>query len=315
MFDILTIGEILIDLTQSGISENGIPIYNANPGGAPANVAVAASRLGASAAFIGKVGNDAYGEFLCETLEKNNVNTDGVVVDNSANTTLAVVSVNERGERDFAFYRKNSADTLLSENEIIDQQLGNTHILHFGSVSLTDEPSRTATLSAVRRARALGATITYDPNYRQRLWNSEAEAVEQMKKPLSFVDILKVSDEEILLICETDNIEEAARQLCEKYGITLVLVTLGAKGAYYRFKDYDGVVPGVKVTVADTNGAGDTFFGAFLSRMAYMKKYNPSKLSKEDIKQFLVFANRAAAITTSRSGAIPAMPTLDEVVD
>lgn len=315
MFDILTIGEILIDLTQSGISENGIPIYNANPGGAPANVAVAASRLGASAAFIGKVGNDAYGEFLCETLEKNNVNTDGVVVDNSANTTLAVVSVNERGERDFAFYRKNSADTLLSENEITDQQLSNTHILHFGSVSLTDEPSRTATLSAVKRARALGATITYDPNYRQRLWNSEAEAVEQMKKPLSFGDILKVSDEEIPLICETDNIEEAARQLCEKYGITLVLVTLGAKGAYYRFKDYDGVVPGVKVTVADTNGAGDTFFGAFLSRMAYMKKYNPSKLSKEDIKQFLVFANRAAAITTSRSGAIPAMPTLDEVVD
>lgn len=315
MFDILTIGEILIDLTQSGISENGIPIYNANPGGAPANVAVAASRLGASAAFIGKVGNDAYGEFLCETLEKNNVNTDGVVVDNSANTTLAVVSVHERGERDFAFYRKNSADTLLSENEIIDQQLGNTHILHFGSVSLTDEPSRTATLSAVRRARALGATITYDPNYRQRLWNSEAEAVEQMKKPLPLVDILKVSDEEILLICETDNIEEAARQLCKKYGIALVLVTLGAKGAYYRFKDYDGVVPGVKVTVADTNGAGDTFFGAFLSRMAYMKKYNPSTLSKEDIKQVLAFANRAAAITTSRSGAILAMPTLDEVVD
>ena len=315
MFDILTIGEILIDLTQSGISENGIPIYNANPGGAPAIVAVAASRLGASAAFIGKVGNDAYGEFLCETLEKNNVNTDGVVVDNSANTTLAVVSVNERGERDFAFYRKNSADTLLSENEITDQQLSNTHILHFGSVSLTDEPSRTATLSAVRRARALGATITYDPNYRQRLWNSEAEAVEQMKKPLSLVDILKVSDEELLLICETDNIAEAARQLCEKYGIALVLVTLGAKGAYYRFKDYDGVVPGVKVTVADTNGAGDTFFGAFLSRMAYMKKYNPSTLSKEDIKQVLAFANRAAAITTSRSGAIPAMPTLDEVVD
>lgn len=313
MFDILTVGEILIDLTQSGISENGIPIYSANPGGAPANVAVAASRLGASAAFIGKVGNDAYGGFLRETLEKNNVNTDGVVVDNSANTTLAVVSVNENGERGFAFYRKNSADTLLSENEITDRQLSNTHILHFGSVSLTDEPSRTATLSAVRRARALGATITYDPNYRASLWNSEAQAVEQMKKPLSFVDILKVSDEEIPLICGTDNIEEAAKQLCEQYDIKLVLVTLGAKGAYYRFKDMGGVAEGVKVTVADTNGAGDTFFGAFLSRLAHMKKYNPSELSKEDIKQALAFANRAAAITTSRSGAIPAMPTLDEV--
>lgn len=315
MIDILTVGEILIDLTQSGVSENGIPIYSANPGGAPANVAVAASRLGASAAFIGKVGNDAYGGFLLKTLNNNNVNTDGVIIENSANTTLAVVSVNEMGERDFAFYRKNSADTLLSENEITDQQLGNTRILHFGSVSLTDEPSRTATLSAVSRAKTFGATITYDPNYRARLWNSEAEAVEQMKKPLSIVDILKVSDEEIPLICGTDNIEEAARQLCVQYDIALVLVTLGAKGAYYRFKDYEGVVPGVKVTVADTNGAGDTFFGAFLSRMAHMKKYNPSKLSKEDIMQALAFANRAAAITTSRSGAIPAMPTLDEVGD
>lgn len=315
MFDILTVGEILIDLTQSGVSENGIPLYSANPGGAPANVAVAASRLGASAAFIGKVGNDAYGRFLFKTLNENNVNTDGVIVDNSANTTLAVVSVNNMGERDFAFYRKNSADTLLAENEITDQQLSNTHILHFGSVSLTDEPSRTATLSAVKRAKSFGATITYDPNYRARLWNSEAQAVEQMKNPLSLVDILKVSDEEIPLICETDNIEEAAKQLCEQYDIKLVLVTLGSKGAYYRFKDCDGVVPGVKVTVADTNGAGDTFFGAFLSRMAYMKKYNPSKLSKEAIKQALAFANRAAAITTSRSGAIPAMPTLDEVGD
>ena len=259
MFDILTVGEILIDLTQSGVSENGIPLYSANPGGAPANVAVAASRLGASAAFIGKVGNDAYGGFLLKTLNENNVNTDGVIVDNSANTTLAVVSVNEMGERDFAFYRKNSADTLLSENEITDQQLCDTHILHFGSVSLTDEPSRTATLSAVKRAKSLGATITYDPNYRARLWNSEAEAVEQMKNPLSLVDILKVSDEEIPLICGTDNIEEAARQLCEQYDIKLVLVTLGAKGAYYRFKDMGCVVPGVKVTVADTNGAGDTF--------------------------------------------------------
>ena len=313
MFDILTVGEILIDLTQSGVSENGIPIYSANPGGAPANVAVAASRLGASAAFIGKVGNDAYGKFLLKTLKINNVNTDGVIVSNSANTTLAVVSVNEKGERGFAFYRKNSADTLLSENEITDKQLGNTHILHFGSVSLTDEPSRTATLSAVKRAKALGATITYDPNYRASLWNSEAEAVKQMKNPLSLVDVLKVSDEEIPLICRTDNIEEAAKQLCERYDIKLVLVTLGAKGAYYRFKDMTGIAEGINVTVADTNGAGDTFFGAFLSRMAHIKKYNPSELSEEDIKQALAFANRAAAITTSRSGAIPAMPNLDEV--
>ena len=313
MFDITTVGEILIDLTQTGISDNGIPIYTANPGGAPANVAVAASKLGANTAFIGKVGNDAYGKLLCDTLKKYNVSTDGVITDKSANTTLAVVSVNENGERSFAFYRKNSADTLLSENEIIDLQLRNTHILHFGSVSLTAEPSRTATISAVKRAKSFGAVISYDPNYRESLWSSLDEAVEQMKKPLDLVDILKVSDEELPLISGKTDVEDGAKYLCDKYNIKLVLVTLGAKGAYYRFKDCAGIVDGVSVTVADTNGAGDTFFGAFLSRMVYMEKYNPSDLTEDEIKDMLAFSNNAAAITTSRSGAIPAMPTIGEI--
>ena len=313
MFDITTVGEILIDLTQTGISDNGIPIYTANPGGAPANVAVAASKLGANTAFIGKVGNDAYGKLLCDTLKKYNVSTDGVITDKSANTTLAVVSVNENGERSFAFYRKNSADTLLSENEIIDLQLRNTHILHFGSVSLTAEPSRTATISAVKRAKSFGAVISYDPNYRESLWSSLDEAVEQMKKPLDLVDILKVSDEELPLISGKTDVKDGAKYLCDKYNIKLVLVTLGAKGAYYRFKDCAGIVDGVSVTVADTNGAGDTFFGAFLSRMVYMGKYKPSDLTEDEIKDMLAFSNNAAAITTSRSGAIPAMPTIGEI--
>ena len=313
MFDITTVGEILIDLTQTGISDKGIPIYNANPGGAPANVAVAASKLGAKTAFIGKVGNDSFGRFLCDTLQKYNVSTDGVITDKSANTTLAVVSVNENGERSFAFYRKNSADTLLSENEIIDLQLRNTHILHFGSVSLTAEPSRTATISAVKRAKSFGAVISYDPNYRESLWSSLDEAVEQMKKPLDLVDILKVSDEELPLISGKTDVKDGAKYLCDKYNIKLVLVTLGARGAYYRFKDCAGIVDGVSVTVADTNGAGDTFFGAFLSRMAYMEKYNPSELTEDEIKDMLAFSNNAAAITTSRSGAIPAMPTIGEI--
>lgn len=313
MFDITTVGEILIDLTQTGISDNGIPIYTANPGGAPANVAVAASKLGSKTAFIGKVGNDAYGKLLCDTLKIYNVNIDGVITDKSANTTLAVVSVNENGERSFAFYRKNSADTLLSEYEIIDLQLRNTHILHFGSVSLTAEPSRTATISAVKRAKSFGAVISYDPNYRESLWSSLDEAVEQMKKPLDLVDILKVSDEELPLISGKTDVEDGAKYLCDKYNIKLVLVTLGAKGAYYRFKDCSGIVDGVSVTVADTNGAGDTFFGAFLSRMAHMGKYNPSDLTEDEIKDMLAFSNNAAAITTSRSGAIPAMPTIGEI--
>ena len=170
MKDIVTVGEILIDLTFSG-RENDIPVYTANPGGAPANVAVAAARLGAKTAFIGKVGDDYYGELLRKTLEKNNVDTSFMLTDSSARTTLAVVSLSETGERSFSFYRKNCADTLLSS-------------LHFGSVSLIDEPSRSATLFAAKKAKELGAAVTYDPNYRANLWNSEQEAVGQMMSVL-----------------------------------------------------------------------------------------------------------------------------------
>jgi fructokinase len=313
MIDITAVGEILIDLTQNGINDNGIPVYNANPGGAPANVAVAGAKLGAKTAFIGKIGDDSYGEFLCKTLKENNVDTKGLIVDKKSNTTLAIVSVNENGERSFSFYRKNCADTLLAENEITDEQLKNTHILHFGSVSLTDEPARTAIISAAKRGKAFGATISYDPNYRANLWNNPQEAIEQMKKPLDMVDILKISDEELPLVSSSESLEDGTKYLYEKYNIPLILVTLGENGAYYRFKDITGQVDGFKVKVADTNGAGDTFFGAFLSQMVYKNKFHPSELSKDEIEEILIFANRAASITTSRSGAIPAMPTLDEV--
>ena len=314
MFDILTIGEMLIDLTQTGVSDQGIPVYTAFPGGAPANVAVAAAKLGASTAFIGKVGNDAFGKLLVDTVKNNGVNADGMIVTDTANTTLAVVSLQQSGERDFAFYRKGFADTQLSESGIADDTLKNTHILHFGSVSMTEDPSRTATFNSALRAKNMGATITYDPNYRASLWDSLDDALVQMKMPLSIVDILKISDEELPLIADTDDPEEGTKLLSERYGIPLILLTLGAKGAYYRFGDCTGLCEGVKVKVADTNGAGDTFFGAFLSGMARLGKYKPSELSEDEIRELVIFANKAASITTSRSGAIPAMPTLDEVM-
>lgn len=314
MFDILTIGEMLIDLTQTGVSDQGIPVYTAFPGGAPANVAVAAAKLGASTAFIGKVGDDAFGKLLVDTVKNNGVNADGMIVTDTANTTLAVVSLQQSGERDFAFYRKGFADTQLSESEISDDTLKNTHILHFGSVSMTEDPSRTATFNSALRAKNMGATITYDPNYRASLWDSLDDALVQMKMPLSIVDILKISDEELPLIADTDDPEEGTKLLSERYGIPLILLTLGAIGAYYRFGDCTGLCEGVKVKVADTNGAGDTFFGAFLSGMARLGKYKPSELSEDEIRELVIFANKAASITTSRSGAIPAMPTLDEVM-
>ena len=312
MKDIVTVGEILIDLTYSE-RKNGVPLYTANPGGAPANVAVAAARLGAQTAFIGKVGRDYFGDFLRQTLVDNGVDASGMLSDEDARTTMAVVSVSETGERGFSFYRRNCADVLLRSEEISLDMLSDTHFLHFGSVSLTDEPSRSATVFAAEKAKEFGATVTYDPNYRANLWKNEAQAVEQMKSVLGKVDILKISDEELPLLTGTKDCEEGTRQLRERYGIPLILLTLGADGAFYRRGDETGKADGFKVKVADTNGAGDTFFGAFLSRMAALGIYRPADLSSEQLYESVRTANLAASITTSRHGAIPAMPDLKEL--
>jgi fructokinase len=307
MIDITAIGEILIDLTQTGTDPRGIPQFSANPGGAPANVAVAASRLGKSTAFLGKVGKDGYGRYLRSVLEENRVDTSGLVEDEKALTTLAVVTVDSTGERSFTFYRENTADVRLKPEECV---LPETKVLHFGSVSLTAEPSRTATLETVKRAKKQGVLISYDPNYRANLWDNEAHAVEEMKAPLALADIIKVSDEELLLLTGTSDLEEGSKQLAS-LGISLVLVTLGENGAYFRYGEYSGQVPGVSVTVADTNGAGDTFFGAMLAQIT--ARDGLSGLTQEQLHTMVQKANQAAALTTSRSGAIPAMPWLDEL--
>lgn len=310
MIDITAVGEILIDLTQSGVNELGIPVFAANPGGAPANLAVAASRLGASAAFIGKVGADSFGAFLRNTLVENQVDVSGMVTDPKNRTTLAVVAVDKTGERTFSFYRDPSADVNLKAEEISDEQLKNTKFLHFGSVSLTTDPARSATLHAAKTAKGYGAVISYDPNYRASLWSDEATAVERMLEPLPMVDVLKVSDEELPLLTGTDDLEAGSKNLADK-GITLVLVTLGANGAYYRFHGKTGHVPGMKVKVGDTNGAGDTFFGATLAQLSRFECLDD--VTAEDLERILTVSNKAAGITTSRHGAIPAMPTYSEV--
>ena len=307
--DILTIGEVLIDLTQTGRDEKGIPQFAANPGGAPANLAVAASRLGAKTAFIGKVGADGFGRYLSDVLTQNGVDASGVAVDRQHPTTMAVVSVDASGERDFSFYRGANADVMLSSEDIPDAALEGAKIVHFGSVSLTADPSRSATLDAVRRAKAMGKTITYDPNYRANLWPDQDTAVAQMKAPLDLVDILKVSDEELPLLTGTTDCESGTAQLAA-HGIGLIFVTLGPDGVFYRMGDKTGHVAGVPCKVGDTNGAGDTFFGAALSKLC---KEDLPALTVEKLEGILAFANKAASITTSRHGAIPAMPTLAEM--
>lgn len=310
MTDITAIGEVLIDLTQSGRTEQGIPRYDANPGGAPANLAVAAARLGAKTAFVGRVGRDSYGDFLRRTLEENGVDVSGLSVDDVQHTTLAIVSLDEKGERSFSFYRDPSADVNLRLEDVPEALLADTRVLHFGSVSLTAEPSRSATLESAKLAKGRGAWISYDPNYRASLWRDEETAIRQMQEPLPLVDILKISDEELPLLTGLSDPERGSARLAEK-GIKLILVTLGAEGAFYRFGGRTGHVPGVKVTVGDTNGAGDTFFGALLSRL--VRKDSLEDLTREELETMIAFANKAASVTTSRHGAIPAMPTLTEM--
>ena len=304
--DIVTIGEVLIDLTQTGKDERGIPQFAANPGGAPANLAVAAARLGAQTAFIGKVGADAFGRYLKEVLAENKVDVSGMAVDADYPTTIAVVSVDATGERNFS---SANADVMLSKEDISEGALKAAKIVHFGSVSLTADPSRTATLDAAARAKKLGAVITYDPNYRADLWKNKEDAIAQMKAPLPLVDILKVSDEELPLLTGTTDCENGTAQLAQN-GIQLIFVTLGANGVFYRFGEKTGHVAGVPCKVGDTNGAGDTFFGAALSKLC---KEELDTLTVDKLESILAFANKAASITTSRHGAIPAMPALEEI--
>ena len=309
MKDIVAIGEVLIDLTQKGTDELGVGQYAANPGGAPANLAVAAARLGAETAFIGKVGADVFGSYLRRVLEENGVDITGMLTDAHEHTTLAVVSVDGTGERSFSFYRDPSADVNLQAEEIPAALLRDTRVLHFGSVSLTAEPARSATLYAAKTARENGCLVSYDPNYRESLWHSREEAVAQMKAALPLCDILKISDEELPLLTGTNDPAEGSRQLSD-LGIRLIFVTLGADGAFYRMGEHTGSVPGIRVKVGDTNGAGDTFFGAALSKLV---REDLDTLTPERLAEIAAFANKAASITTSRHGAIPAMPRLEEI--
>lgn len=313
MTDIWTLGEVLIDMTQSGSDENGNGQFTAYPGGAPANVAVAAARLGAKAGFIGKVGDDAFGRFLADTLKKENVDVSGLFACEDVPTTMALVSVAPDGERDFSFYRNPGADTQLTADEARAVLADNpdAKIIHVGSLSMTDEPSREACETAVKYAREKGMMVSYDPNYRAALWDSEERAVNMMKSLLPYADILKVSDEEMVMLTGTDDPEEGSR-LLSQYGPALVLVTLGSQGVFARYGEHTEAVPGIQVTVADTNGAGDTFLGAVLGRIT-KEGCRPEELAPEVLKEIVIYANKAAALTCTRHGAIPAMPYASEM--
>ncbi len=310
--NIVTAGELLVDLTQTGADENEIPCYAANPGGAPANVAVAASLMGCKTAFIGKVGNDSFGKMLINVLKSKNVDISGICFDENHPTTMAVVSVDPRGERSFSFYRKDCADVSLECEEADLSLIDNCDIFHFGSVSLTDEPSKSTVKFLVEYAYSKNKIISYDPNYRPLLWNDKAASIAEMRSLLKFVDIIKVSDDEAFMLTGKSGVCEAAEVLL-KEGIKIVLVTMGEKGAYYLSEYADGFVQAFTGKVADTNGAGDTFLGAFLSEITDFNSL--CKNFGNSLENSVRFACGAAGLSTTKCGAIPSMPGREQTLN
>lgn len=310
-YDIAAFGELLIDFTWQGTNAEGQTLFAQNPGGAPANVLVAAERLGARCAFLGKVGADMHGEFLREVLEAEGIETKGMLLDEKYFTTLAFVNVAPDGERTFSFARKPGADTQMRTEEMNGDILENSHIFHVGSLSLTAEPSRETTYYAVRHAKEKGSIISYDPNYRASLWDKEETAKKYMRSLVPFVDVMKISDEETALLMDANEVEKAA-EILYRQGVKVVVVTLGKDGSYVYGRDGGLRVPGFASRVADTNGAGDSFWGGFLYKLNKSGK-RPEELEKEELEEFVRFGNAVASLCVEGKGAIPAMPGLAQV--
>lgn len=309
---ITALGEILIDYTPLPDSDAGMAVFEQNPGGAPANVLTCAAKLGRRTAFIGKVGDDIQGRFLVDTLKKTGIDTRALRVDGRYFTTLAFVKLAPNGERSFSFARKPGADTQLSPEELDRELISHSDILHFGSLSLTDEPARDTTMEAVHLARQSGAIIAYDPNYRPLLWASKEEAMEQMRSPLPLVDLLKVSDDEVELLTDCADSQTGAEKLVQ-LGLRCVVVTIGNQGALVATKDGSVMVPGFPTRAVDTTGAGDSFWGGFLTRISESGK-PLDQITFQDFQLFARFGNATASLCVEKRGAMPAMPCREEVL-
>ena len=311
MNDITALGEYLIDFTPCGTSEGGQRIFEQNPGGAPVNVLTAISKLNLSTAFIGKVGNDMHGRFLKDILIKEGIKTEGLVLSDDVFTTLAFVALDEHGDRDFSFARKPGADTMLTKEEVNTDLIRNSKLFHIGSLSLTDNPAREATIFALETAKEAGCTISYDPNYRAPLWTSKETAKNTMQSVVSYMNIMKISDEETDLLTPYHEPDKAAAFLISQ-GVSVVAVTLGKDGCYVCTKDGGKTVPGFVSKVVDTTGAGDSFWGGFLYQYLQSGK-TFSEITTEDAASFAKFANAVASCCVEGRGGIPSMPTLDKV--
>jgi fructokinase len=309
---ICTFGELLIDVTPYGISDKGYPVCEFNPGGAPANVAVALTNLGIEASFIGQVGDDYYGRFLKRVLDEKGVDTLGLKLSPAYPTSLAIVSLGEGGERSFSFYRKNGADVMVNFNPLFQEKIEEADAFHCGSVSLSDEPARSATFDMLKYAQYLGKTVSFDVNLRLLLWDDLLIAKSMIVKSLPYVDILKVSEEELAFLKADLSEEDALASLTKDYSILMILVTYGDKGSAVYYKNHLTKVPAFKVNAIDTTGAGDAFFGSFLASV-YQSKKALDQFTVENLKEYLRRSNACGAMATLKKGAIGSLPKLKEL--
>lgn len=311
-YDVVALGELLIDFTENVISSQGNPVYEANPGGAPCNVLSMLAKLGRKTAFIGKVGRDIFGNRLKNVLEEVGIDTSNLVMDDNVRTTLAFVETFPDGDRDFSFYRNPGADMMLTAEEVDTELLKGAAIFHFGTLSMTHEGVRNATKKAIAAAKEAGAVISFDPNLREPLWKSLEEAREQVAYGLSQCDVLKISDNEIQWFTGEEDYDAGIGKLRTQYDIPLIVLSMGKEGsrAYYNDLRVEAA-PFLQEKTIETTGAGDTFGGCCLN---YVLQYGLHNFDAERLKEMLTFANAAASIITTRKGALRVMPGKEEVI-
>ena len=310
-YDVVALGELLIDFTESGLSPQGNPLLEVNPGGAPCNVLSMLQNLGHRTAFLGKVGQDTFGDLLADAISACGIETRGLLRDGDVHTTLAFVHTHPDGDRSFSFYRKPGADVRLTAEELDEGLLTGCRIFHFGTLSLTDEPCRTATQIAVDTARKAGAILSFDPNLREPLWSDLAEAKRQIEWGLARCDILKISDNEVLFVTGETDFEKGAAILLDRFpNIRLLNITAGPDGSHCFFGGRHVFVPGFKVRTIETTGAGDTFCASVLHDVLHNGLENRTD---DSLAAMLRFANAAAAIVTTRKGALRSMPSKQDI--
>jgi fructokinase len=312
-YDVVALGELLIDFTIDGKSNQGNNTYEANPGGAPCNVLAMLNKMNKKTAFIGKVGNDAFGQILKKTIDDVGIDSKGLMFDEHVNTTLAFVNIDENGERSFSFYRNPGADMMLREEEIQQEIFADTKIFHFGTLSMTDLRMEQVTKHAVKKAKEQGAVISFDPNLRPQLWKKLGDAADKMWYGISQCDILKISDDEISFLTGTADIDQGIGKIMEQYCPALICATMGKDGskAYYKGKSVYAE-PFLQKNTIETTGAGDTFMACILNTVL---DKGINGLSENDMYEMLRFANAAASIITTRKGALKVMPQNQEIRD